>query len=311
MSFSTGTRLTLKINLPQLIRSCGWSENYDLGYPSITLAVGAMPQIQAVIRDRINCLGIGAILVEALLTSFSQPINPGDAPARRSTFALPLPETPAVDDAYNKAFPSGQGYDADYGTTVLLINAQTDLGTTPIYRRSVWLAGLPDLADVTLQLKISDPLTQAAVTKFLGDLDNSNSSLGGKNGFAIRSIDRSAGNPILPCTAWVGAAPVVFTVPAHGLVKGQPIQAEGCTVASGGTAPRGRYLVSVVVDADHVQLAGLSFVSAPIHTGGFRKSIVTFNTVTNATIEGMTKRNKGRPSGLARGRRPKVRTLRA
>lgn len=311
MSSATGTRLTLKFNFPQEIRFCGWSESYDLGFASITLAVAGGPSIAAFLTDRVNCLGMGPILVEAVLAGFTQPLHPGDPPTRRSTFSFPVPQAPTPGGTYNKAFSQNDTFDADYGTTVLLLNAQTALGAVPIYRRSIWIAGLPDVADLTANLRLVDPATNQAVQKFIGDLNNTNTTLGGQCGVSIRSIDRTAGNPVKACTAWNLVAPFLLTVPAHGFVVGQPVQAEGCTVAPGGSAPRGRYLVSTVVDVNTITLAGLSALSPPIHTGGFRASVVTFNTISQVTIEGMTKRNKGRPFGLSVGRRPKKRTLRA
>jgi hypothetical protein len=308
---STGTRLTLKFNFPQQIRYCGWSESYDLGYGSLAIAIAASPAIAAFIVDRCACLGMGPVLVEAVLSGYAQPLTPGAPPVRRSTLSFPLPPTPPAGQAYNKLFPGTDTYDADYGTTVLLLSAQTSLSGVPVYNRSIWIAGLPDAADLTSNLTLTDPATAQAVAKFVGDLNNTNATLGGKNNVSIRSVDRSGANAVKPCTAWNNGPPLTFTIPAHGFASGQPIQAEGCVVAMGGTAPRGRYLVASVIDANTITIAGLTSVSIPIHTGGFRASVIAFNKIEVVQIQGMTKRNKGRPFGLSVGRRPKARTKRA
>ena len=299
MGSATAVRLTLKFNFAQEIRFCGWSESYDLGYASLAAAIGGVNAIGAFLVDRVNCLGIGPLLVEAVLSAYVQPLTPGAAPIRRATYSIPVPTQPGGGDTYNPAFSTDPGNDADYGPTVLLMSAQTDPLTSPTYRRSIWLAGLPDSADL------------AAVAKLIGDLNNTNTTLGGKNNFSIRSVDRSGANPIKPCIAWLFGPPIAFIVPAHGFVVGQPVQAEGCTTVPGGSAPRGRYLVGGFIDANTFSLQGLTKITASINTGGFRPSIFTFNPIKQVVIEGMTKRNKGRPSGLSLGRRPKKRTLRA
>lgn len=311
MPSATGVRLTLKFNFPQEIRFCGWSESYDTGYASLAAAIGGAKALGAFLVDRVNCLGIGPILVEAVLSAYVQPLTPGAAPVRRATFPLPVPPAPQPGDTYNPAFSTDPSNDADYGPTVLLMSAVSDPLTSPTYRRSIWIAGLPDSADLTAQLRLTGAIAPAAVDKLIGDLNNTNTTLGGQNNFCIRSVDRSGANPIKPCAAWLFGPPISFIVPAHGFVVGQPIQAEGCTTAPGGSAPRGRYLVATVIDANTITLQGLQKITASINTGGFRASVITFNPIKQVIIEGMTKRNKGRPSGLSVGRRPKKRTQRA
>lgn len=311
MSSATGVRLTLKFNFNQEIRACGWSESYDLGFASLASAVAASANIAQFILDRCFCLGMGPILVEAVLSAFVQPVTPGAAPARRATISFPVPNPPAAGNAYNKALSKDDTYDADYSTTVLFLSAQTNLSDPVVYRRTFWLAGLPDCADLTSQLRLTDTPTQQAVTKFSGDLNNSNTTLGGKCTVSVRSIDRSAGNPIKPITGWAAGPPVVFTLPAHGFVVGQPVIAEGMTVEPGGTALRGRYLVSVVVDVNTLQLGGVTSIGVAVKPGGLRAAIITFTPIQVVFTEGMTKRNKGRPSGLSVGRRRRPRTARA
>jgi hypothetical protein len=307
---ATGVRITLKFNFPQQIRFCGWSENIDTTYADLPTAIAALSAINAFIADRLQCLGVGPILVEAVLTGYVQPLTPGARPVRRSTISLVIPPPPPPGNAYNKNFNGSTPATADYGPTVYYIALQTNPSTNPVYHRNYWMAGLPDVADITDSPTIVDPATQVAVTKWLGDLNNTNASLGGKNNVAIRSIDRSGANPVKPCTAWIPGL-LEYTVPLHGFVVGQPIVAEGMTCVKPGFAPRGRYLVGTVVDANTITLAGGTTPSTPINTGGFRPAIYTFNNVTVATPQGFTKRNKGRPFGLSLGRRRAPVTKRA
>jgi hypothetical protein len=309
MGAATGVRLTLKFNFNQEIRGCGWSESYDLGYADLPTAVASLAVISAFMTDRVQCLGSGPFLVTATLSAYVQPLAPGDAPVRRNTVSIPVPTFPLTGNAYNPYFGSDPDYSSDYATTDLYLNAQTSLSGTPVYHRNIWLAGLPDKATLTPQLNLNDVPTQAAVTKFLNDLTGTGTNLAAKIGVQLRSIDRSGANKIKPCTNWLFGPPVSFVVPAHGFVANQPIIAVGCTVDSGGTAPRGRYLVGTVIDANSFTLQGVTHVDVPVKTGGFKAAIVTFNAIKVVTQQGITKRDKGRPFGLSVGRRPKQRTV--
>lgn len=303
MPASTGVRLLLKFNFAQEIRPCGWSEGYDLGYADLPTAVAAINGINAFIQDRLALLGIGPYLAGATLSAYVQPVTPGAAPQRRPVLAIPVPPTPAEGVAYNtKLSASDPGSLADFSPTVMYVSCQTALSGSPVYRRNLWIAGLPDGSDQTNSNTVTLPAIVNIWDKFLNDLSNGATSTASRQGISIRSIDRSAGNPIKQCTGWNLVANT-YTVPAHGFVLGQPILAEGMKTAPGGSCPRGRYLVSAVVDANTIALAGSLPPTAPTRLGGFRAAIVTFNQIAVATPEGFTKRNKGRLFFQSVGRR--------
>jgi hypothetical protein len=310
MASATGVRLIMKFNFAQQIRNAGWSESLDLGYADLPTANASLPNIQALLSNRCDCLGAGPLMVAATLIAYVQPPAAGQKPLRRNSLSLQVPTFPPPGNAYNKAFNPSKPFTADFAPTVYYINLQTNLAGTPVYRRSVWLAGLPDVADETDTPLIVDPATKAAVNKFMNDLQNGGTSLASKNSVSIRSVDRSGANPIKQCTAWNLVANT-YTVPAHGFVVGQPIIAEGMKTVRGGTCPRGRYVVGTVVDGNTITLLNAVAPTNPENTGGFRPAILTFNTVAVATPEGFTKRDKGRPSGLLVGRRPRPATSRA
>jgi hypothetical protein len=302
MASATAVRLTLRINSAQLLKNAGWSESYDLGYSDLPTAVANLNKINAFINDRAQTLGVGAVIVSAVLNAYAQPPAPGAPPVRRQTAQITVPNFPAAGQAYNKAFGGTPTFFADFAPTVYLVTLQTNLSTSPVYQRNCWLAGLPDLADETATINIVDPATLAAVTKFIGDVNNTNTSLGGQNSVSIRSVDRTNGNPIKPISAWNIPANT-YTVPNHGFVLGQPILAEGCKTTPGGFCPRGRYLVGAVIDVNTLALQDAQAPTAPVKLGGFRAAIFTFNAVAVATPRGFTKRDKGRPSNLLVGRR--------
>jgi hypothetical protein len=309
---ATGVRLTLKFNFSQLIRIAGWSESYDMGFATLAVAITNIAAINAFIKDRCNCLGIGPYCVSATLSQYVQPIPVNAPPIRRSTLALPVPAIPAAGFAYNLAFvttPDGK-YQADFAPTVLYISMQTSLAGVPVYRRNLWLAGLPDGSDQTNSGTVTEANTLAALNKFLADLNGSGTTLGAGCGIAIRSIDRSGANPLKGCTGW-DVVTGIYTVPAHGFQVNQPIVAEGMKTTLGGFCPKGRYLVASVPTADSLTLLGAKLPTAPKKFGAFRAAIVTFNGVTNVNPLGFTKRDKGRPSGLSVGRQPRKTTLRA
>lgn len=303
MAATTGVRLTLKFNFAQQIRGAGWSESYDLAFADLPTAIASLSNIQAFMADRVNCLGVGPLLVSASLIAYAQPPTPGSPPVRRQSAAIGVPVFPLPGNAYNKAFnPTTPVYTADFAPTAYYISLQTNLSTSPVYSRNVWIAGLPDLADETSTNQIIDAATLAAMNKFLGDLNNTNNTLGGKCGVSIRSVDRTNGNPIKAATAWNLLANT-YTVPAHGFVVGQPVVAEGCKTTLGGFAPRGRYLIGTVPDVNTISLQAAAPPTAPTKLGGFRAAVFTFNAVAVATGKGFTKRDRGRPSGLLVGRR--------
>jgi len=309
---ATGVRLTLKFNFPQLIRIAGWSESYDMGFSTLAVAVANITAINAFIRDRCNLLGIGPYCVSATLSAYVQPLPLNAPPIRRSTLALPVPSVPAAGFAYNLSFittPDGK-YQADFAPTVLYISMQTSLSGVPVYRRNVWLAGLPDGSDQTNSGQVTEANTLAALNKFLTDLNGTGTTLGAGCSIAIRSIDRSGTNPLKACTAW-DIATGVYTVPAHGFLPNQPIIAEGMKTVLGGFCPKGRYLVATVPTTDTLTLQGARLPTVPKKFGAFRAAIVTFNGVTVVNPLGFTKRDKGRPSGLSVGRQPRKTTQRA
>jgi hypothetical protein len=314
MASNTGVRLSMKFNHSQQIRFAGWSENLDLGYADLPTAAGALPAIGALINDRVQCLGIGPILVEAVLAAYIQPTGPGIAPPRRATLSIPIPNQPPPGQAYNKAFSSADPaaqWTADFAEVVYYIRMETNLLGTPVYSRNYWLAGLPDIADSTDSAFITGAAAAAliAIKKYLGDLNNTNSTLGGQNFVSIRSMNQSAAL-LKQCTAW-NVGPNSYTVPAHGFVVGQPVIAEGMRTAIGGTCPRGRYLVGSVIDASTITLQGSTPPTPPLKFGAFRAAVPVWNTCAVAFGNGFTKRNKGRPSGLAVGRRRKPSITRA
>jgi len=313
MSSTVGVRLLMKFNFYQKIRGSGWSEGLDLGYADLPTAIASQNAITSLLIARCACLGIGPYMVEAVLSAYVQPATPGDPPVRRSSLSITVPQAPAPGQAYNKSFngASGGEFDADYASTVLYFKLQTNLSGSPVYSRNLWMAGLPDVADQTGSVDIVEANTLAAVDAYMLALSNKGTTLASKNSVSIRSVDRSGANPIKQCTAWNLAADS-YTVPNHGFVTGQPILAIGCVPkVKGGSAPRGRYLVGGIPDNNTIYLQGSSAPSEPKKTGGFRYAKIVFNTVAAVQKLGFTKRDKGRPFGLALGRRRAPLTSRA
>lgn len=302
MPSDVGVTLLVKFNFAQKIRVCGWSESYAMAYADLPSAIAAKANILAFLADRCQCLGIGPMMMSATLSGYVQPATPGAPPARRGTLELKVPDFPADGQAYNKAFgdPSNPLY-ADFSPTAYYISLQTSLSATPVYRRNCWIAGLPDASDQSNTSNIVEPNTQTALNKFIGDLSNTNTTLGGKCGISIRSNSRAGGNPIKPCTAW-NVVNNTYTVPAHGFVVGQPILAQGMKVAVGGRAPRGRYLVATVPNADTISLQNSFAPSPPTKLGGFRAALVVFNLVAQVDGQGFVMKKKGAPIGRSVGR---------
>lgn len=303
MASATGVRLTLRFNFPSVIHNCGWSESYDLGYADLPTANAAKNAINALINLRLQTLGAGPVLVSAFLAAYVVPTPVGSAPIRRVTLALPVPALPTnygFGSTYNKDLT---GMPADYGPTCYYMSAQTNLAGTPVYRRNIWLAGLADAADEASTTAILGGFTQTAVVNFQNALIGKGGTLAASNNVSVRSIDRSGGNPVKNCTAWNNGPPVTFTVPGHGFLVNQPVLAEGMKTTPGGSCPRGRYLIAAVIDANTISLQGAGTPTAPLRTGGFRAAVYTYNAITNIIGAGFSKRNKGRPSNLAVGRR--------
>ncbi len=312
MSSATGVRLTMKFNFGQQIRFCGWSESLDLGFVSLSAATTAGKNLQALLTDRCNCLGVGPLLVEAVLSGFVAPPTLGARPVRRSTVPLVVPTYPAPGQAYNKAFGGsvpGVQYTADFGSTKYFVRLTTDLGTLPVYSRNVWLGGMPDVSDETDSANVVEANALAAINKYLLDLNGKGSTLGAGCNVSIRSVDQNPAS-LRQCSGW-NSVGNTYTVTDHGFVVGQPVIAEGFKSGAGGVAPKGRYLVNDVIDANTISLAGAKPLVNPITFGAYRPAIVTFNAVVQAIGQGFTTRDVGRPSGLSVGRRSTSRIGRA
>jgi hypothetical protein len=312
MSQATSVRLILKFNFAQKIRLAGWSEGYDTGFADLATATasGILLFIDAFISDRLQLLGVGPYLVEAVLIGYLQPPALGAPVPRRSSISIPIPDAPPADSAYNKAWIIGSGHEggADFVTTDLYVSCETALTSAPVYHRNLWISGLPDQVTKTDKTVPNDPALVPLLNKFLGDLTGTNNSNAAKCSIQIRSVDRVPATK--PCTAW-NLLVNTYTVPAHGFAQNQPVIAEGMSCARGGICLRGRYLVGPPIDANTISLQGTQTPSPPIRTGSFRAATAVFNKLSIASPQGMTKRNHGGPFGVLRGRRRKPATIRA
>lgn len=297
---SAGVRLTMSFDLPQSIKIGGWSESYDLIYTTLPQAIAAIGTINAFMSARCYCLGTGVTLIEAFLSA-----NPGGIivppVARRATIQIPVLNAGINDGLpfYNKALMT---YPADFGSTVLYWSLQTDPNAPPVYRRNLWIAGIPDACDATnAALPVAGPWNTAF--GIFGTYMQPGPTLktAGQQIVTIRSVDRSGANPIKLATGY-NPTNFQFTVPAHGFLQGQLIVAEGFRALPGGKAPRGQYKV-IYIDANTIALAGAGLSTATIPPGGFRAVVYTWNPITSAEILGFSKRNKGRPRNLLVGRR--------
>lgn len=297
---SAGVRLTLNFVLPEGIKIGGWSESYDLIYTTLPQAIASMATINAFVSARCYCLGTGVVCTEAVLSA-----NPGGIivppVARRATLQIPVLNPGSNDGApfYNKALMT---YPADYGTTVLYWSLQTDPNAPPVYRRNLWIAGIPDACDSTNEiLPVAGPWNTAFGIFSTYMQPGPTTKTAGLQIVTIRSVDRSGANPFRPCTGY-NFTNFQFTVPAHGFLAGQLIVAEGFRAAPGGRAPRGQYKV-IYIDQNTIALSGAGISNATIPPGGFRAVVYVWNNVATATLLGFSKRNKGRPRNLLVGRR--------
>jgi len=309
---TTGVRLTLKFDLSQGLKYAGWSESYDLNFSTIASATNDtnMGLIEAFIAARLNCLGEGVVCVSATLIADAGGVIVPPRP-RRATVQLvvpsPIDSTPGQ-TVYNPAL--GQ-FPADFSTTVLYFSLTTDQGVVPVYRRNMWIAGIPDASSDTSQIQPLAGVWRTAFAAFLSQLfpQIQKTKLQTTSIIAIRSVDQSGANPVFPCTSYAGVLNQ-YTVPAHPFATGQLIEAIGFRAKAGQSVPRGQYKC-VKVDANTISLSGANVATASIPPGGFRPVRYVWNPCKLAVQEGFSKRNKGRPFELLVGRRPTPRTFRS
>lgn len=298
---ASGVRLTLDFNLTQGQKEGGWSESWDTIYGNLSDAQVAKTAIANFILARLYCLGTGVELVGAKLTA-----DPGGAIVpprpRRATQLLPVPAynpAQAAAFAYNKALVT---YPADYATNVLYYDLRTASNVTPSYRKSYWMAGIPDASDDTRSIQ---PVAGAWINYFetfrQAMQANGPSNPPTPSILTIRSIDKSNNNPFKRCSGY-NATNKQFTVVGHGFADGQLINAEGFTGVPGGNVPKGTYKC-IRIDADTIALARAQVTTAIIPPGGFRALVYVWNPVATATQIGFSKRNKGRPFNLLVGKR--------
>lgn len=307
---TSGVRLVMKYNLDAGFKITGWSESYDLIYADIPSAVAAIGLINEFVRLRIFCLGAGVTLESTTLIAYPAGVIVPPAP-RRNTFPLPVPPLKKGAQLYNAKLAAGtdQG-NSDYAQTVLYFSVATSPAIAPQYRRNVWIAGFPDAASDTQEAQPTVGPWNTAFEAFRQAMQtNVTVDPAVPSIMAIRSVDRTGGNPIKAVTAY-DPATLVYTSPAHGFIAGQLVIAEGFRGQAGQTIPKGQYRI-VVLTADTFKLVGGVAVTARMPQGGFRSVVYVWNAAVQATQIGFSKRNKGRPFGQSVGRRSKPRTNRA
>jgi hypothetical protein len=300
---NSAVKCVIGFSFTQSGKAVGWSEGYDTSFG--TLAGIPFPfsgLIYNFVLARLYCLGTGVLNSFVKFVEFAPGIIvPGTT--RRNTMLYPgIPPTNFLTAQYYN--PALSTYPADYAQTTLNMKLRTSLTSTPVYNRSVWLAGIPDACDASnSNLPVAGPWNTA-----FGNMQSYFQGFFG-NLIMIRSVDRSNANPIKPCTN-VGTTGLTYTVTAHGFVQGQLVVAEGWRGNPPGVVPRGQYRVGVI-DANTISLQGAGAATSLSALGGFRAVVYVWNACDTAIIQGFSKRNKGRPFAQQRGRRAVSRTRRS
>jgi hypothetical protein len=263
-------------------RSIGWSEtHYSFSANTLT---GALVQLVALARQRVNMLGAGVTLRYLRVSD--------DAVFRdiQSQPGLP-PNVGNHGPYYLGTFANSP---SDFGYAAVLVRCQ---GQTDFYTRSLFISGTPDLNQ---DIEHPTPTGAAWLQQFT---EYSNILLNGAYGFKVQNRDNFH-QPI----QITGLAAGIFTTAAnHGLNPNDTVRIRGFkpTVGVPGlNNPNGLWRVGPVPSAVTFSLLGYTQLAfTPTALGTVRKIEYTVTKYTRVFLSGFTKKSRGRPFGLAVGRR--------
>lgn len=286
-------KLTMFFEAPQGPRTVGWSENYYLSYPDLQSASTELTGPTNFVALRVQMLGINIENIANRLTLVTPGVPPVNPP-RRNVLLAPgyFGFTSSLGIfVYNKLLAT---YTGDFVQTVWMLRVSTAVGGPNLYTRTLWVRGLPDLAQET---DVPQPIAgawQSAITAWTTYLTSSGRLM-------IQSDDRSGANPVKACTAYNGTTNQ-YTVPAHGFSNGQVITAIGWRGTVGSHLPRGNYKCGVI-DANTIVLIGAGVIGMVTTLGGFRALSYVYNPVASFAGRGFTNKKVGRPFGQLAGRK--------
>jgi hypothetical protein len=263
-------------------RAAGWSETYY----SATAATlpGALANLQRLAAARVNLLGAGVTL---------RYMRVSDDSVFRDVRSVPgiLPLIGAHGPYYLGTFANSP---ADFAYSCALVRCQ---GSSDFYNRSLFLSGIPDL-DQDIEHPV--PFTAAWLAQFLAFKSLLES---GPYGFKVQNRDGAHAEIQI-----TGLAAGIFTTAAnHGFNVNDQVRIRGFLPRSGQNAlgnPNGLWRVQATPALNTFALLGyaqLTFV--PTTLGRVRKVEYTVSPIITASLTEFTKRNRGRPFGLLRGRR--------
>jgi len=292
-------------------KDAGWSESYvDSGDAISTVAnkwFGSSSGVGQLIHAapnpigllRVLCLGQGVLNTYNRLTLL-QSGRPPVGPQRRNVFGVTgLVPGANLNAPYNPAFA---GFSTDYAQTRLNFRMESDPAATPQYVRNAWLGGLPDVNTDTQSLRLLPGPINNAIIAFFNALV-ANCQLG--------VIDHSNGNPNVAISAF-GPPNTFTTLLPHGFLMGNTLIATGWKATGSSPTLKGRYVVTSVPNANSFTIAIATSAFTPsLPFGYFRAVNYTFPPVFLIQNRGVTKRNAGRPFGLAVGRARKILHARA
>jgi hypothetical protein len=285
-------QFTMFFELFQGTRNIGWSEQIVTGDATIEAANAPNSYANVFLAKRCALFGSGVENTYNRLQSLVGGVLVKPLP-RRSTLpmaGLPPASPIAGTTFYNTNFAAEP---ADFGQTDLLLRITSNPAVVPQYTRSYWLAGIPDAFTSINNPNVLPGNWQAPFNAWSSQVTNGN--------YFVRAIDRSGANPVKPCTAFTVIPPLQYTVPGHGFLSNQYVEALGWRGPSGSTLPRGFFTITVV-DANTIQLQGSGPTSSNAMIGGFRSVSIIYQALNTVISRSWTNHKKGRPFGELRGR---------
>jgi hypothetical protein len=295
-----GINLTLTFQSLNGTRNVGWSETVNFAGADLDAFKVAAYAAGGYVANRLQLLGAGVVNTSGRITATSPGIPPypsvrrnvrpvgGYPPYTSSPTGSALNVLPYYNtDFYNRP--------ADFSGTVFMSRwfTSSNAPPNPSYSRTFWIAGMPDDSQVITNPLEASPSVNTALTLYTGSLV--------RQGVQIRTIDRSAANPVIQCTAYNAG---VYTVTStSGMKIGGLVEAVNFKGQPGGTAPRGQYRIVSFPTNTQVTINSKNVPLSLATLGGFRVVSYVELPIVTAILRYFSQKKHGRPFGQPVGRR--------
>jgi hypothetical protein len=275
----------------------GWSESHmDMKSPDLTTAVTVASNVLAPARQALMADGPW---LQYLRASFDDTFRDAQV-----IYLPPPPQDPQNQNRFNNN-PFYVGRESGVAWTVALLRGVGG----DLYRKQIYVSGLPFIDESDINDPLSDPVFVASFQQYRLVLTQS-------YGFPIWRKDVQT-FPLRPITAINPGPPITLTIPNHGVPNPPAPGSRGFISKAHYYSPskikfNGPWGIAQVVDANTLILANFPPPGVPFQWvyGYFQLQQKDVQNYTDVIVERFTHRKRGRPFDSPRGRsRTRARSL--